>query len=199
MLRSCQLATLVILVCISALAAASNESNSVAAYSNGNELVIVARSGAPIRTVKTPFQIQSFAISPNLQFAALVRATQEARLRNLSAAADDGVFAAIGWLGNQCVVYVSGRDWSDANGKPARVYNLQTKESISLAKLFGIPEETTVGLMDIAGSAWTRREEGGQTKLYVVGEDERLLVNRKGVLTRALGVPERHNHPAECR
>ncbi len=58
-------------------------------------------------------------------------------LENISNWMQNGVLA-VDWLGNECVVYVGGKDWKMAEEQPAKVLLLDTHKTEPLNKLLGV-------------------------------------------------------------
>jgi WD40 repeat protein len=65
--------------------------------------------------------------------------------------------SSIGWLGPQCVVYVTGKDYLDARKHPARFLNLKTHDTGTLDTLLGLTPEQVTNLVAISGSIRVRR------------------------------------------
>lgn len=52
--------------------------------------------------------------------------------------------SSLGWLGLQCIVYVTGKDYVDARQHPAQFLNLKTHETCALDGLLGLaPQQLT--------------------------------------------------------
>jgi hypothetical protein len=65
---------------------------------------------------------------------------------------------SLGWLGPQCIVYVTGKDYVDARQNPARFLNLKTHDTGTLDKLLGLTPQQVTNLVAISGSIRVRRQ-----------------------------------------
>ena len=66
---------------------------------------------------------------------------------------------AVGWLGDECVVYIGGSNWK--TGQPARVLNLISHKTGSLDKLLGVPSKQVTNLVDFSPAIQVRQAPGG--------------------------------------
>lgn len=64
---------------------------------------------------------------------------------------------AIGWLGNGCVVFISGRGPLSAEAGPARVLVLRSRKVLGLAGLLGVPRQSVTHLAMVSPSILIRR------------------------------------------
>jgi len=65
--------------------------------------------------------------------------------------------SSLGWIGSQCVVYVTGKDYIDARQQPARFLNLKTHATGALNSLLGLAPEQVTNLVTISGAIRVRR------------------------------------------
>jgi len=65
--------------------------------------------------------------------------------------------SSLGWLGSQCIVYVTGKDYLDARKHPARFLNLKTHDTGALDVLLGLTPDQVTNLVAISGSIRVRR------------------------------------------
>jgi hypothetical protein len=65
--------------------------------------------------------------------------------------------SSLGWLGPQCIVYVTGKDYLDARKHPARFLNLKTHETGALDTLLGLTPQQVTNLVAISGAIRVRR------------------------------------------
>lgn len=66
--------------------------------------------------------------------------------------------SSLGWLGPQCIVYVTGKDYVDARQHPTRFLNLKTRDVGTLDKLLGLSPQQVTNLVAISGSIRVRRQ-----------------------------------------
>jgi len=66
---------------------------------------------------------------------------------------------ALGWLGSQCIVYIVGKDYVEAQGQPARFLSLKTQKSGLLSALLGLTSEQVTGLVAVSGPLRVRRQK----------------------------------------
>jgi hypothetical protein len=66
--------------------------------------------------------------------------------------------SSLGWLGPQCIVYVTGKDYVDARKHPARFLNLKTHDTGALDTLLGLTPQQVTNLVAISGSIRVRRQ-----------------------------------------
>lgn len=66
--------------------------------------------------------------------------------------------SSLGWLGSQCVVYVTGKDYVDARQHPARFLNLKTHDTGTLDTLLGLTPQQVTNLVAISGAVRVRRQ-----------------------------------------
>jgi hypothetical protein len=71
---------------------------------------------------------------------------------------------ALGWLGSQCIVYIAGKDYAEAQEQPARFLNLKTQKSGQLSALLGLTPGQVTGLVAVSGSL---RVRGENSRLWV--------------------------------
>jgi hypothetical protein len=71
---------------------------------------------------------------------------------------DVGWSHALGWLGSQCVVYIAGKDYMEAQSEPARFLNLKTQRSGSLSSLLKSTSQRVTGLVAVSRSIQIRKE-----------------------------------------
>ncbi len=108
-----------------------------------------------------------------------------------------GWTTSLGWMGPQCIVYVSGKDYVDAQKYPARFLNLKTRESGSLEILLGLRTEQVTGLVAISGRIRVRRQEG---ELLVESDDSHWLIPNSDGATHIRIFPRAVSEiPESCR
>lgn len=64
---------------------------------------------------------------------------------------------ALDWLGNECVVYVGGKDWKAAENLPAKVLLLRTHKKERLDKLLGVAPARVTGLVAFSPTIQVRK------------------------------------------
>ncbi len=87
--------------------------------------------------------------------------------------------SSLGWLGSQCVVYVTGKDYLDARQHPAQFLNLKTHKTGTLDSLLGLTPQQVTNLVAISGAIRVRRigtdlrVESGTGQWSIPNADER--------------------------
>jgi hypothetical protein len=87
--------------------------------------------------------------------------------------------SSLGWLGSQCVVYVTGKDYLDARQHPAQFLNLKTHKTGTLDSLLGLTPQQVTNLFAISGAIRVRRRgtdllvESGTGQWSIPNADER--------------------------
>jgi hypothetical protein len=83
--------------------------------------------------------------------------SEGSHLEDLSPLVKGDWASSLGWLGSQCIVYISGKDYVDAQKRPAQFLNLKTRESAALASLLDLNPQQVTGLVTISGAIRVRK------------------------------------------
>lgn len=65
--------------------------------------------------------------------------------------------SSLGWLGNKCIVFMSGNDWKTARSKPASVLNLSTHRIQRLDKVLDVAPERVTHLVAFSPTIQVRK------------------------------------------
>jgi hypothetical protein len=90
--------------------------------------------------------------------------------------------SSLGWIGSECIVFIGGKDYEDAQKNSAQFLNLKTHKSGSLATLLQLKEEQVTGLVAISGAVRVRRQgsellvESGDYRWKIPDSDSRTQV-----------------------
>lgn len=90
--------------------------------------------------------------------------------------------SSVGWIGSECIVFIAGKDYAEAQKNSAQFLNLKTHEFGSLTTLLHLKEEQVTGLVAISGAVRVRRQgsellvESGDYRWTIPGSDARTQV-----------------------
>lgn len=71
-------------------------------------------------------------------------------------AGEDDTFA-VNWLGNDCVVYIGGKNWKAAENEPAKVLLLGTQKTELLNNLLNVTAAQVTNLVAFSPTIWVRK------------------------------------------
>jgi len=72
----------------------------------------------------------------------------------------EGDSFAVDWLGKGCIVYMAGKDWKAAENEPAKLLQLSTHQTESLAKILGLPPAQVTNLIAFSPAIRVRKAGG---------------------------------------
>jgi hypothetical protein len=119
--------------------------------------------------------------------------------RDLSPLIGNGGWShALGWLGSECIVYIAGKDYAEAQNQPARFLNLKTQKSGLLSTLLDLTPEQVTGLLAISGSTRVRKQTG---HLWVETSSGRWAIPgaNESIYVRILPSVQRSHIPEPCQ
>jgi len=122
--------------------------------------------------------------------AALTSLDSLSKLQDLSGLMDGGDWNhVLTWLGNECVVYIAGKNPADAAQNPARVLNLKTHKVRDLSAVIDVPATSLTNLVAVSRSIRLRRNgqqlsvEGPKTSWKIPYDEStfvRILAKKNG-------------------
>ncbi|HWR53792.1 MAG TPA: hypothetical protein VN428_21965 [Bryobacteraceae bacterium] len=129
--------------------------------------------------------------------AALTSPDGVSKLQDLSGLMEGGDWNhVLAWLGNECVVYVAGKDPNDAAQKPARVLNLKSHKVQDLSLAINVPGDSLTNLVAVSRSIRVRRN---RQELSVEGPQKNWTIPYDGsTFVRILTTEGTGSNPAEC-
>lgn len=119
-------------------------------------------------------------------------------LKNVATLLKDAEWTtSLGWLGSECIVFISGKDYASAQKNPARFLNLKTQQSGSLETLLRLATEQVTDLVAVSGSVRVRRQGN---ELLVESGDYQWLIPNSDAHTQVRIMPvEASEAPTLCR